>query len=661
MKKLLMCLFISVVGLHSTSVLAKSKKRVRHKVNYNYLSYEGVWFSQLSENQQMRYLKTIKKLVIEINRKSVSGLDDSFLKMFIEKANAANRINNGWIFDGSNDASDFDSFLGSLNVLGGPLDPGCRAPEQVSAPYLGMNCSGGQGKLVCSNDSTPTAAQRGSLDCLRSTLAGCGLSYNNEAVSGVATTAYCRDLDRLMKRGIDGVRAHCTAGNRSSFNYCRQAVARLEGSEVPQAPVEKPDPTGADCEQMIREMASTRDQRSAGKNVNNKFWRNITGFAQQACGSTVSGAMNVYGTCDISNSAMMGGGLNRSVVKTRVRPSKGDSNYESKQAAFDQCVQAKIKDVDAAQAERLQEFASQLAKRDLSREERQALKKKQKDAIAVFKRRRQAVKASAQASGECTRSEKESLTDGQGNAVSKELELSTLMSLAGKIRSNTDLTAAEENQMMAGTGMSSAQFRTAFCQSTTHTAFKKQLNFSLRQSPRVNGVDSVANLHLGQARVAHQKMRRCFGSLKPVSGDDGSGCRLYEVKDFNSLRCASKSRPMIAVNRSNKSCMLVTGFNRKTTSREEVRTFGGTETRQTANQATLNIRTAGSGNVVAKDSTMPIRSESFFTKEYQLQEYRCDGDRDISQSQPGRTRCWMKPSSEDPSRAGEAEAREIEL
>ena len=288
---------------YGSKVQTPKKKAPFNK--YNKLVYEGVWFSQLSQKHQRLYLKTVAGLVMKLSSSKVAQLDASFMGYLIPSLEAAGRINNGFIFDGSNDRLDFMRFLDSVNLPGSPLDPGCTPPNQMCAPYLGMSCLDGTARLVCSPNSTPTCAARGSLECLRTTLAGCGLDERGRPQGGgLRASPFCQKLDEIMKRGTQGVRAHCSQGVRASAAYCRQAVARLDGVEAPPREVQKP--TGADCEQMIRELAQSRDQapgyRKRGTK-NNDFWRNMTGFAQQVCGNSYTRTSKMMGTCALSGSS----------------------------------------------------------------------------------------------------------------------------------------------------------------------------------------------------------------------------------------------------------------------------------------------------------------------------------------------------------------------
>lgn len=641
MKKLLLSIIVCVfsLGLFSPQVSAKSNGYKKNK--YSNLVYEGVWFSQLTENQQMVYLKTIERLTMQLTRTGVANLDSSFLQYFLPYANAAKRINNGFIFDGANDGIDYDSFLNGLNVLGSPIDPGCSGRDQVCAPYLGMVCSGGTAKLACSPDSTPTCASRGSLDCLRTALSNCGMNEKGQAKSGqsLSSTEYCKTLDRVMRRGTENVEAHCSSGSRSAASYCRQAVARLQGKEIPDSPKKAKPPTGADCEKMIRTLGNTRDSGSGRHKgdtgaKNNSFWRNMTGFAQQACGKTVSSTMNVVGICDVGNMQAPGGGLERPKV---------NSYLKSKDAkGFQSCVDEKERRILQQRDDRLAELGLKVTSR-MSADKRN----RYHSVKNLFQKEIDSMKRSSAASGSCSISEKVAITDDKGQKVVSELELKSVMPLAAKIRNNDDLSTEETNRFIAATGMSPNGFRTAFCQPTDFSSFKKALQRGLSANAKVSGEGSIANLFQGQARVAHYKMSRCLGSLKSNSGKDGAGCRLHVVEDFNTLRCASDNFPILAVNRKSKRCVLVTGLNRRVTSRNE-------KGRATAQEVRLNIRTP-SGT-----SEMKVQSEGSFAKENQLQEYRCDGDRSLTRTGDS-SRCWMKPSTQDPSRAGESQAQDIEL
>lgn len=653
MKKLLLSLIVVFVSMafNTHEVQAKSKRKISksQKAKFNKIAYESVWFSNLTHKQQMKYLKTVANLVMKLNRRGFS-MEDSFINYLVPYADAAERINNGFIFDGANDDADFDTFLGSLNILGGPLDPGCDAPEQLCAPYLGMVCTGGTGKLACSNDSTPTCAARGSLECLRNTLQECGMNARGQTMAGRTVSGdFCEALDSTMRRGMERVRTHCTTGGRADTNYCSQAVARLDGVEEP--PSQAETPTGADCEQMVRELAQTRDNRTDGDdstaNRNNDFWRNMTGFAQQACGHrSVTSAMNIFGTCSRSDMGGADGNVTRSAVNTYQRSSES--------AAFTRCISTLQSRVRERRDARIEELRSDESIPPPNLEGRV------NNVNRIFQRQIDAIATSRNATGECSIREENQVTDGAGNAVNNELSLRNLMGLAEKIRNRQDLTPAEQNLFRAGTGLTLQQFRNAFCAAENHDAFKDQLRRSLFGNVRVNESEPYASAALGQARVARTKMGLCLASLNTVGGEDGSGCRLYEVSGPNMLRCASNSHPILAVNKSTRRCMLVTGYNRRVTGTTDVANIDGTTgSRNSSWQMTLNVRTPSGTSELTN-----YRSESFFTRDYQLQEYRCDGDRRYGAANPSDAdsrMCWMRPRSEDPAHTGEAEAREIEL
>ena len=436
-----------------------------------------------------------------------------------------------------------------------------------------------------------------------------------------------------MKRGTRGVRAHCSRGIRAAASYCRQAVARLEGVEDP--PREAKKPTGADCEQMIRELAQARDRASDQPKEgtkNNNFWRNMTGFAQQACGNSYTRTSKLMGTCALGDSS---GPIQIQKVNAYRRPTEGSPNYQEKLAQFKQCVQKKIQKLRNEKAKRLKELKGLEGYR----------------IAKVFEEQERGIQDSARASGECSVSESQDIRDGRGQAVSSELELRSLMGLAGKLRNRKSLTDMEKNQFRAGTGMTVNQFTRSFCNSGNHASFKAALKDQLAYDIRVSGTDSMANLFLGQARVARAKMSRCLANLKSIDGPKGSGCQLYAVSDFNTLRCASPSQPLLAVNRKSRRCVLVTKMERKVTGRRDQPSFRGQTSMPSSWKMNLETRTPRGTLTI---DTYP--SESFFSKDYQLQEYRCNGDRSMSQGRGATSRCWMKPSREDPIYQGESEA-----
>ena len=590
MKKLITILFLLGLSFnfqHSVAE-AKSVKKSKSSQKKMSLAYEKVWFANLSSKKQALYLKTMEKLTLKLTRSGVASLESSYLKFFIDQAEAANRINNGFIFDGANDAADYDAFLESLNL--GVVDPGCTPPEQACAPYTGMICGGGQAKLACSNDSTPTCVSRGSRDCLQGTLAGCASS----------STEYCTTLNRVMRRGTQGVNAYCTAGSRVGLNFCKQALAALNNGDVPLPPNADNPPTGADCEEMTRRLAEAKDNnRSAELGAeetgasNNNFWRNMTGFAQQACGhQTVTSTTNIVGICNVQNMAP-DGNLTSSSVQTFTKDSDADG--------FQSCLDAKI---SAAS----------------SRTVRANIRN-------VYSR----------SGAECTMTVTAPITDSSGNSVNQELELSELMSLAGKIRTGTRLGETDENKFRAATGMTSVQFQRTFCNSGNHENFKRNLRQTTIVPTNIIGEGSIANLFRGQAAVARAKVARCLSNLK---SQEDTGCRIYTINDSNMLRCASSSQPILAYNKQSRKCSLVVGFDRRTTGN-----VNGSPTRAT----TLTIRTPNS------EQEQNIRSESFFARDHELKTYRCDGDRAENRS------CYMVPPADDPAQAGEAEAREVEL
>ena len=323
-------------------------------------------------------------------------------------------------------------------------------------------------------------------------------------------------------------------------------------------------------------------------------------------------------------------------MNTYKRPTKGTPDYKEKLAQFKQCVEKKVQRVRIQKAKRLRE-------RKWKPDRRRRITK-------VFEKQERAAQSAARASGECSISEAQSIKDGRGQAVSSELELRSLMGLAEKLRVRKSLTDMEKNRFRAGTGMTVNQFTRSFCTSGDHGSFKAALKSQLAYDIQVLGTDSVANLFLGQARVARVKMGRCLDKLRSIDGDGGSGCQLYMVSDSKALKCASKSQPLLAVNRQSRRCVLVTKMERRVTGRTDQHSFSGQTSVPSSWKMSLETRTP-TGTLTI--DTYP--SESSFSRDYQLQEYRCNGDRSISQGKGGASRCWMKPKRKRPSHRRESE------
>ncbi len=646
MNKLVMSILVLfVMGWNSPDAMARSKRKTTsNKVKYSRIKYEAVWFSQLNQKQQLLYLKTIERLTMQMARRGVVQNDNPFLQFLIPYVDAANRINNGFVFDGANDDADYDAFLEELNVLGTPIDPSCSGNNQVCSPTMGMVCEGSNpGVLACSPDSTPTCTSRGNIDCLHRSLTSCGLDAQGRGTA--RSTDYCEALDRVYRRGTENVAELCESGSFSTA--CNAANERLAAAGITDSPEESSEPTGADCEQMVRELEESRDTNRPGEEgtANNSFWRNMRGFAQQACGhSSLNSVSQFMGTCSERNMTAPGGGLPRAVTNSY--------NRDEDSAGFNQCLANRIQQIEERRDARLAEVREELG--DAAGESiGQARLRRVRD---VFTRDIANARRGMTSRGTCTIQETAPVTDARGNTVAGEYDIRDLMSLASKFRSNENLSESEENRFRAGTGLTSREFRNVFCESDDHNEFKTNLRNALVGDIRVNGVDDVANLLLGQARAAEYKMGRCLAAVRPVDGEEGTGCRLYAVNDSNSLRCATPEHPVLAVNRSSNRCMLVTGFTRDATATEDVRNVNGEDsTRRSGFNVTLNIRTPG------RNSTMDIRSESFFNRDYQVQEYRCDGDRSITNSS-GPGRCWMNPEVNrrtHPYLGGEEEAVEL--
>ena len=648
MKKLIISVFIIFAfGLISTTAMAKSKRRSTQKrPNYSALHFDSIWFSRMSHKQQKAYLTTMERLVRKMLRGGVAHLDDPFVQMFLPFADAAPRINNGFSFEGNNDDSDFDTFLASINVLGTPIDPGCSGSNQVCSPLMGMACSGSNpGQLACSPDSTTTCASRGSIECLHSSLRGCGLDHQGRG--SALGTPYCQALHRVYRRGAEGVATTCATGSFASAcgAALRQlAAAGVDTGEAP-APATGPEPTGGDCEAMIAELEAARDNRvgapedPAGETRNNDFWRNMRGFAQQACGTTVTAADNMMGLCTVGDMAGADGELSDYSPRTY---NPGDDEHTS-------CVQARI---EGFRTEHDQAVAAVNADNELSRTGK---RNRVTELVAALDRRIREARAS-----ECHTSADGQITDARGNVVDQPYNIRNLMSsIAPKIRSNTALSNMEENQLRAATGLTSAQFRSTFCSNREHDDFMTNLRGNLAgglDAFEVLGTSAESNLYLGHGRAARVMMNRCATRGRPMQTSDYEGCRRTMIHDAQTIRCATTEHPILAVNRSTNRCMLIRGSETRTTATaEEERIDGTTATTIAERQLVLSVRTPG------RNSTLPIDSEDAFLNQYQLQQYRCDGETSVENPDVFGPDCWRAAGVRERHDAPEGDDQQIDL
>ena len=126
------------------------------------------------------------------------------------------------------------------------------------------------------------------------------------------------------------------------------------------------------------------------------------------------------------------------------------------------------------------------------------------------------------------------------------------------------------------------------------------------------------------------------------------------VHDPKALRCATESHPILAVNRATKKCMLVKGYKRTPGTVTETPVIGGGTERSVSSYNTeLLVRTPGT------NTTMKIADEASFMGQFQLQDYRCDGERSVAVDATGEA-CWRSDAVR-PRHDGDGGEERVEL
>ncbi len=569
----LVAVLLPVQFTFAQQVSKKNQTQVSNQSKKIHLAYEKIWFAGLNKKQQQIYLQTMEKLAYKLSTNSTAGVDALLLqKLFMNPAEARTTISNGFIYEGS-----LANFYSSLNL--GSLRQDCPSGQLPCAPYTGLVRVGGEYKVPCSPNVTATCVQLGNRDLLQGALVGCAAS----------TSAFCVELSTAMRTSTQGVENWCNQNDRGSKNYCRSAMAALTNSDVPLPPTATGIPSGSDCEELSRKMAEAKDKnRDASESgaSNNSFWRGMTGFAQQACGRpSVTSTMNIVGLCDLNNMEAPEGGLRqpgKTVIYTRqARPAgtvRGSAVVNAEK--YDECVAGKLAELPADDTEARQKRRSYYY---------------------------------SEPTRTCVAQTTEQIKGPNGNPVRQELELSEIMSLAPRFRAGAKLSQDEENKFIAATGMRSGQFRQAFCNSTSQNQFVARMKQFGGVPVDLAGQGSIVDLLKGQSAAARYKMARCVSNLKSVKN---TGCRYYDVTDFNVLRAASPNNPVLARNKKDNSCSLVVGLSRSQ---------AGFNTASNGTKVPI-IKTSVRIQNPGQEKMMDIKSESHFAKDNEIKVYRCDGD-----------------------------------
>ncbi len=662
MKKLLsiLILFVMVLGLNAHEASARSNSRankrtlktqtvrkvksVKKSNPYSALRYESVWYSRLSKKQKMTYLKTMETLILKISRSGVAGVESGFLNLFFPRLEADPRINNGFIFDGKNDDEDYDAFLETLEILGSPLDPRCSNDDQLCAPYMGMVCGGNpRGKLACSPDSTPTCAVRGNLECLYSSLESCGINKQGNSMSGGKKTGdpYCVKLDEMFRRGSEGVVTHCSTRGRASKDYCKDALASLQGEEVPASPELAEEPVNKACADLQNKIAqkvergNKRWDEDKQKSDNNDFWRNLITFASQACGiSSYNDALDRYGMCPE-------GTIGQPRVDALKRKA-GRKTFRRDDPGYSSCYVQKSRALDKAYEDGVTRVVQQFANNETRRN--QEIRK-----LGDEKSRKRSELINAT---ECHMDNFEDVSADPGRPnIRTEFPISGIESLAAKIRGKYDLSREEENKFKAATGMSRDTFEKAFCNNRNYDSFAKVIkgawrthNRNIEGDPSINpAYDQDRLTREAQLTVAAHKLDSCVGRLKPNSGTHGSNCRMYTKNNHSALqyghmlRCASSENPVVSFNKKTGECMAIYSASKEAGAVDN-------KTGQKSYRYTVKMETEAT-----TDPEYPIPNFAKFVQEHDLRVYRCDGDREPS------TDCYLDPGA---GHEGEEAARE---
>jgi hypothetical protein len=351
----------------------------------------------------------------------------------------------------------------------------------------------------------------------------------------------------------------------------------------------------------------------------NPFWRNIRRFAAQACQNRTNTAqLNVMGVCTVRSFADESGNYSRNVEQT----------IQQGQPGYRACVRARRAEIIARRDARIAEVTA-----DDFEQPRPGRPITARGVRRAFQTQIDAVEATSRIHG-CRQPGSETIRDAARNPVRGTLEIDSVIGIADKMRQGQTLSPDEENRIRAAFGVSSGHFSNIFCRSNDHERFRENLNFHLSnaQAPGISGSGSVADLYKGQATLARNRLQQCYSNLRNNTGEDGANCRLVDTTP-EALECVNERFPLLVVDRSSGRCQGVNQYS-------DV-------------NGRVTLGTFGAGGA---EGSLNFGSARTFGSNYVVQEYRCAGDRPLSNRGGGR--CWWTPSANDPARAGEAEALE---
>ena len=642
MKKILMlCLLItSATELHSKNKNTQSKDELKYgtsskkslkKQSYS-LTYDKIWFASLNRKQQIIYLKTMRKLALQITKDRKYSSNHPIINSLLSPAFARQQrvISNGYMRN-----VDFNSFFKDKNF--GKLAPTCPAKQQPCAPYLGLkkNPSGGLPLLNCSKDNT--ADCRGDMDLLRQQINKCKTTSND----------YCNTLNRELRESTKGVNDWCQSFK--SISYCQAALKALcetkemgvenAGSSLC-PPQEINDLNGRSCQRFKSEMIEQKEKQRTDKEKsvahNNDFWRDMGNLAKKICNGNV-GDPEIIGICDVKFDN------NKYTKKSVYR------EYNRNEKGYSQCIENKKKEKREEKTRAITNLTDKLNKQKAAKAAlQQEIDKHKSDTefvaeinnkINKLEKQTSSLEKNIQQTAEqydknirklgnhyyetCDQSEDVEHIIGDTKPL-KELSEKILR----KLKEGKTLETGEENLFKAVTGIAPPRFKKAFC--SKNSQIFNSNNWSLDHEHPVevkHSGDTETEKLKEQAHAAFLKMRQCKQNLKSAKE---TGCSFKETDDHFIIRAATPETPVMIQDKKTSRCFLIIdweqisaatqGYDSKTKT-TKINTEDGNDVHKIVDKITY--KTGNPAN--------PVRSQryntSLITNRYKLSTYRCDGDR----------------------------------
>lgn len=631
----LLTLFLSLLLITSVSQ-ARSKrkshsKKHRKTINKRYsFTYDQVWFASLTDQQQLVYLKTLKKLADQLSRTSgkyafdhfimdslfpsvfASGDDNVCSESNISKNISKCVISNGYIRP--NGGSDpFKSFFDSKNF--GLLKPNCPS-GQPCAPYLGL-VAGNPPVLTCSPDVT--AKCNGNLSLLTETLTSC---KNNKP-----SAEYCTTLTEEMEKSTESLKAWCSkvSSNRAVKRACDAALKALEKEKISPAPVETDPFQRGNCKRLADKLISikqkNRDTREAGRAAyNNQFWNNMSYVARKICSNNTAGTSQAMGLCDVSPK-----------VQNKYEEEK---TLEKGDAGFDECKKQRIQALEAEFEKNKRKINRQI---EIKNQKIKEVKIRLPTIRNALPEKNAAQRQLEILEGNKAELEQELLdmeTDHNSKLLKdKNLKCKVTHTIAQNIpdvsdskKFNTILRSlktgdlhkdsGDENVFKSYTGLSSKKFKNTFCKDKNSDQLRNHLKDI--SPPEINALQDDDGNYATNALSSHKRLKTCLNNLKTM---EQAGCK-FKLWDGNSipiLEMATSFNPILIQkkNEPNK-CRLISSYE-EVEKKDELNHHAGEYDKIKKDKIVFEAET--SRKISTDEHTLEWIAEN-----YNIQAYSCTGE-----------------------------------